>query len=99
MTGANTASDGADRLFRRLRQPRFGRTIGGMEGVSEELDICADCGAPVSAAERPYAFGQDALLCMGCALRRGGAYDEIDDRWAVAPKIDDLLQRIDTRAY
>jgi len=28
---------------------------------------------------------------MECALRRGGAYDENEDRWETNPRVDDLL--------
>ena len=55
---------------------------------------CSDCGAGVAPAQdRLYAFGTDGVLCMECALRRGGAWDEGKDRWTVPPRVDDLLIR------
>ena len=39
----------------------------------DELLSCSDCGAAVATdLERLYSFGTDSLLCMECALRRGG---------------------------
>ena len=55
---------------------------------------CSDCGAGVAPSQdRLYAFGTDGVLCMECALRRGGAWDEGKDRWTVPPRVDDLLTR------
>src|SRR5215213_6037548 len=53
-----------------------------MESVDvEEQSSCSDCGVPVAPlGERLYAFGTDGLLCMECALRRGGAWDEGRER-------------------
>jgi hypothetical protein len=60
----------------------------------DELLSCSDCGAAVATdLERLYAFGTDSVLCMECALRRGGAWDEGRDRWTVPPRVDDLLVR------
>jgi hypothetical protein len=65
---------------------------------ADDLTSCADCGAPVSPKEdRVYAFGIDSVLCMECSLRRGGAYDELNARWAVPPRIHDLLARSELR--
>lgn len=61
---------------------------------SEDLTGCADCGMIIaSGEERTYAFGTDGVLCMSCAVRRGGAYDEARDRWVLAPRVDDLYGR------
>jgi hypothetical protein len=38
------------------------------------------------------------VLCMECALRRGGAWDEGRDRWSVPPRVDDLLVRYDSES-
>jgi hypothetical protein len=58
---------------------------------------CSDCGVPVAPlGERLYAFGTDGLLCMECALRRGGAWDEGRERWTVPPRVDDLLLRYES---
>jgi hypothetical protein len=64
--------------------------------TDETFDMfgCSDCGGTVAPAQdRVYAFGTDGVLCMECALRRGGAWDEGRDRWTVAPRVDDLLLR------
>jgi hypothetical protein len=56
-----------------------------------ELCNCAVCGAVVSPRiDRTYPFGASSLLCWDCAVRRGGNYDLIDDRWVVAPDTSDL---------
>jgi hypothetical protein len=63
----------------------------------DELLSCSDCGAAVATVqERLYAFGTDGVLCMECALRRGGTWDEGRDRWSVPPRVDDLLVRYDS---
>jgi hypothetical protein len=65
----------------------------------DESMSCSDCGAAVATdQERLYAFGTDGVLCMECALRRGGAWDEGRDRWTVPPRVDDLLGRYDAEA-
>jgi hypothetical protein len=64
-----------------------------------ELDLgteCADCGAPVlSGAESGFAFGDNAVLCSTCAIRRGGSYDPRQERWVEPPRIADLLDEPD----
>jgi len=63
----------------------------GME--SADLAACADCGETVSPlVERVYLFGTESVLCMECAVRRGGVYDGADDRWLPEPSVDDLLE-------
>jgi len=53
---------------------------------TRELTVCADCGAEISASrERSYPFGEDAVLCWTCAIRRGGTSDEQHDRWIDPP--------------
>lgn len=59
----------------------------------EVTDRCADCGAEISETERTYAVSDDSVICFECAVRRGGAYDELHDRWVTEPKTDDLLER------
>lgn len=49
---------------------------------SEELSTCVVCGAEVSIArDRAFAAGSRTVLCYDCATRRGGIYDEAQDRW------------------
>jgi hypothetical protein len=65
---------------------------------SDDLVACAACGSVISRSEdRAYAFGTDSAICLACGLRRGGAYDEEEDRWRVAPQIDDLLRSSEAR--
>ncbi len=61
----------------------------------EEIDLvrCADCGEELSAESRGYVVGPDTVICMDCARRRGGEYDEETDRWSAEPAVDDLLER------
>ena len=57
----------------------------------DDIETCADCGAPtVVGRERGYAAGS-RVLCFACALERGGSYDSDQDRWTVPPRADDLL--------
>ncbi len=54
--------------------------------------ICTGCGRPVvGGLQRAYGFGDDQLLCWDCAVARGGSFDAGEDRWAVAPRVEDLL--------
>jgi hypothetical protein len=60
---------------------------------SEERDLgsCVDCGAEITpASDRGYSFGTRGVLCMECALRRGGEYDSGDDRWVQSPDLAGL---------
>jgi len=62
---------------------------------SEEAELltCLACGSEIlPEADRVYAFGDDAALCFDCAVARGGAYDELHDRWAPAPDVGGLFQ-------
>jgi hypothetical protein len=57
----------------------------------EEQTACAECGALIaSSTGRGFPFGSDGLLCWECARRRGGSYDERQDRWTVPPDVSDL---------
>jgi hypothetical protein len=64
-----------------------------------ELDLgteCADCGAPIlGGAEAGFGFGDDAMLCSSCAIRRGGSYDAHRERWLEPPRVADLLDEPD----
>jgi len=55
------------------------------------VECCLDCGAEVVAyAARAFAIGSRGALCFDCAVRRGGLYDEITDRWDRDPTLDGL---------
>ena len=57
----------------------------------EDVVECWECGAAISpGADRTYAISDEEFLCCECAVRRGGVYDENEDRWLVLPKVDDL---------
>jgi hypothetical protein len=61
-----------------------------------ELETCADCGARISpGTDRSFSFGSTGLLCMSCAIRRGGRYDEVHDHWAQEPDFGDLEAAFD----
>lgn len=56
----------------------------------EDIVECIDCGAPMAPGQdRAFALSDDAFLCLACATRRGGVYDETEDRWAAAPNVGD----------
>jgi len=58
---------------------------------SEDLANCAACGCEIAAGrDRAYEIGGNGVLCFSCALRRGGSYDEREDRWRTAPDISGL---------
>ena len=55
---------------------------------------CLQCGAEISMArDRAYAVGEEDVLCQACAMKRGGAYDERQDKWVEPPKLDGLPLR------
>ena len=63
---------------------------------SYDLVACADCGVEISlGADRVYLVTEAAGLCMACAMRRGGVYDDLHDNWRRAPSLSGLqsLQR------
>jgi hypothetical protein len=64
-----------------------------MDPELEQLS-CVDCGTPIDAdqavAERTFAITGEVVLCHACALRRGGSYDDADDKWKIAPRLEDL---------
>jgi len=52
---------------------------------------CADCGAVIEPeAAQSYAFGEQAVLCWECAIRRGGSYDADEEVWTTPPAVADL---------
>ena len=55
---------------------------------------CLQCGAEISIArDRAYAVGEEDALFQGCAVNRGGAYDELHDKWVAPPELDGLPLR------
>jgi hypothetical protein len=66
--------------------------VGGMRSEpDDDLATCLDCRWQVPPEDRVYAVGCEDVLCLECALRRRGRYDESEDRWIVAPSVADLL--------
>jgi hypothetical protein len=52
---------------------------------------CADCRVPVDLGhECGYQGAGDWALCQACGLRRGGHFDENEDRWTVPPDVTGL---------
>ena len=52
---------------------------------------CWECGTEIlPGTERAYSFGERGILCLDCALARGGSYDEARDTWVNEPNVDDL---------
>ena len=56
----------------------------------DEAAVCVLCGAQVSAAENPFVFGTENVLCSECALARGGRYDAARDVWETEPDLTGL---------
>jgi hypothetical protein len=57
----------------------------------EELVECWDCGETVSRAEDSvFQFGDRAVLCVKCAILRGGEYDASGERWTQVPSMAGL---------
>ena len=57
---------------------------------AHELVECLDCRATIAPErERAFAVSEDVYLCFACAVRRGGVYDEAEDRWVVPPRVED----------
>ena len=56
-----------------------------------ELVECWECGATVSPSEDAvYQFGDKAVLCLECSIKRGGEYDDAEERWTRPPSLDAL---------
>lgn len=69
-------------------------------GDDDGFETCLGCGAQVSSVvNRLFPVGCDDVICMECALRRGGEYDEERDQWKVAPQVDDLLEAVESHAH
>lgn len=58
---------------------------------ASELAVCIECGGEIwPERDRAYLITDDDVLCFGCALKRGGAYDERKDRWTAPPDLTGL---------
>jgi len=56
-----------------------------------ELTDCCDCGAAIAAAtDRSFAVSDEEVLCFDCAVRRGGVYDALWERWTLVPNVAGL---------
>ncbi len=56
-----------------------------------EVRQCCQCGVPIfTDVDRPFACSAETFLCFACAGRRGGVYDESEDRWVRAPDVAGL---------
>jgi hypothetical protein len=65
---------------------------------SEERNLarCAECNAEIDPGrERGFGLGGGGALCFECAVRRGGVYDEVHDRWAEEPSLAGLRWEFD----
>lgn len=60
------------------------------ESEQERYGRCAGCDAEVATTDRVYAFGEGDVLCFECGVKRGGAYDELEDRWTAVPDVRGL---------
>lgn len=61
-----------------------------------ELVVCTDCGVEVSVrADYAFTFGSSGVLCVRCAIRRGGRYDASQDHWVEEPDFGDLAPEFD----
>ena len=66
----------------------------------DEFVSCLECGDTIApAVDRVYPVGCEDVICMACALRRGGIYDGNADRWQTAPRTDDLLESVEPFAH
>jgi hypothetical protein len=55
------------------------------------LAVCAACGTELEPeTERGFRIGDRGALCFECAVERGGAYDETQDRWLEPPDLEGL---------
>lgn len=65
-------------------------------GMDADLDqlSCIDCATPIDAgsavADRTFALTDEVVLCHSCALRRGGVYDDAEDKWKIAPRLEEV---------
>ncbi|MEQ9322517.1 MAG: hypothetical protein RIF41_25345 [Polyangiaceae bacterium] len=58
---------------------------------AEAITVCADCGTELDVErDRGYAAAASLAICFECAVKRGGSYDGIFERWVDAPRLDGL---------
>lgn len=63
---------------------------------AEALTTCADCGVEFDVArDRGYAVGSNVAICFECAVKRGGSYDGMFERWVDEPRVEGLVQALD----
>ncbi|MEI8254707.1 MAG: hypothetical protein WCJ30_03455 [Deltaproteobacteria bacterium] len=59
-----------------------------------QIEQCRACGAElVSGRDREYVYSEEGEICFDCAIRRGGEYDALHDRWVKSPDVVDLIER------
>ncbi len=64
----------------------------------DEVDVCADCGAPLDfATDRRYDGDGRWALCSECARSRGALFDESQGYWIVPPDVTGLMDDPDRR--
>ena len=60
-------------------------------GERDELETCRACGCWIYPEEEvSFASTDGVILCMECAIHRGGRYDVEEDRWLNPPETDEL---------
>lgn len=58
---------------------------------ADRLLPCNACGQETGgAADRGFSGGGDTVLCYDCSVRRGGTWDEAENRWTREPDTADL---------
>lgn len=57
------------------------------------LALCEDCGDELLETEPAFPLPDDRWLCASCAVERGGAYDDVIERWIRRPELTDLVDR------
>ncbi|MCE7894131.1 MAG: hypothetical protein DYH12_31275 [Sorangiineae bacterium PRO1] len=61
------------------------------ETESDELTQCEECGAEVAPArDRAFVYSDENVLCYGCSVKRGGAWDALHERWEKTPDLTGL---------
>jgi hypothetical protein len=57
----------------------------------EAMMTCTECGTDVGLDEsHSFSGGGGVTLCWACAVKRGGVFDEKQERWRVPPRTADL---------